>query len=86
MYDALMEQEKGRKTMSHQAAFEAKRVEDQLIGGKITAACVDDDSGDWGFIVTFPGGKRKAVWVMSDEEGNDCGAFAIDDLPTRGGR
>ena len=56
-----------------------------LIGGKITALArsgpTDDPHEDefFGFVIKLPNGKRKTLFLLSDDEGNGPGSFELID-------
>jgi hypothetical protein len=59
--------------------YHTKKLE-ALIGSTVTAVAIDSsDEFDvyLGLELTFPNGKKKVIFFLSDEEGNHPGAYDI---------
>lgn len=65
--------------MTHNAKGIFNDVMSTLIGGKIIDVTLDD-SEDFAAMIIEKGKKVYAVWIQSDEEGNDSGALNIQDI------
>ena len=68
--------------MSHSAKWNAQRIQTQLVGGTIIRGIFDKGDGEYredgfGMLIEFPDKSIKAVWILSDDEGNDCGGLDI---------
>lgn len=50
-----------------------------LVGAKVTAVVSDPEGEFFGLSLTLPGGNRKTLWFLSDDEGNGPGSFDIED-------
>lgn len=64
--------------MSHDAKHEAKKMQ-QLVGATLVKVFVDENAGFNGapVLVFEKDGQKFEVAVLSDQEGNDCGALCI---------
>lgn len=65
------------------AEFMVEKIEEQLLGGKITNAVIDQELGAFGFTVEFTKKSKKPsimVWVDQDAEQNGPGWLAISEM------
>ena len=62
-----------------EAKYEAKQIEENLIGFKIVGAMHDEENDFFGFIAQ-KGKKTFRVWVDRDPEGNGCGHLSLEDF------
>ena len=71
--------------MTHSAKWNSDKIKKHLVGGRIIQEILDVGDGKFddpyfGMVVEFPDKTRKAVWILSDDEGNGCGGLDITDI------
>ncbi len=69
------------RNMNPSLKYYTKQLE-KFVGCKIVHI-INDGEENYGFQVESITGDRHNLWIMSDDEGNDCGAVHVETMPSR---